>query len=88
MQSVKMFMRQVGTPNGAMGVVSVQEVEEELEYKYLSQGFEVFETHYLGEVRDENGNALGYKMMFVLTGGGEPREPAVAQKPKSLKDVK
>jgi len=86
MQSVKLFMRAVG--DAAPGVVSVSELEDELEYKYLSQGYEVFETHYLGEVRNDQGDALGYKVLFVLIGGGEPRKPAVVEKPKSLKDVK
>ena len=85
MQSVKLFMRAVG--DSAPGVVPVSELEDELEYKYLSHGYEVFETHYLGEVRNDTGNILGYKVLFVLVGSGEPREPAVAKKPKSLKGV-
>lgn len=89
MQKVKLFMRQVGAPDAALGVVSTEELETELEYKYMTQGYELFETHYLGEVRNEHG-AIGYKVLFVLVRGEENTEGLVTAKAKrreSLKDA-
>jgi hypothetical protein len=63
MQSVKLFMRQVGS---GVGVVPVSEVEDEVERKFTAQGYSLFETHYLGEVRGDNGEVLGFKVLFVF----------------------
>lgn len=84
MQSVKFFMRQIGIPGN--GVQSVEEVQDELEYKLLSLGYVVSNSHYLGDVKDTGGNVVGYKVMLVLT--KEDGEQAVAPKaPKTLKGV-
>lgn len=70
MQKVKLFMRQVGNPDPALGIISTGELEADLE-KY--QDYEVFNTHYLGEVRNEHG-VVGYKVLFVLV-KNEEKEP-------------
>ena len=66
MQEIKLVMRQIGVPNGTTaengGVVSSQEVEAYLEYNYLSNGYKLQDSHYLG-LAD---SGAGYKMMFVL----------------------
>ena len=82
MQKVKLFMRQVGNPDPALGVISVGDLEDELE-KYTSQGFALFETHYLGEVRTDHG-AVGFKVLFVLVKDEETAEVA-PKKRESLK---
>jgi len=76
-------MRAVGAPNAALGIVPMDTFEEELEYKYLSQGFNVLATHYLGEVRSDSGGALGYKVMLVLQ---KEDAPKTASK-QTLKDI-
>lgn len=82
MQTIKLFMRAVGAPNAALGIVPMDTFEEELEYKYLSQGFTVLATHYLGEVMGDGG-ALGYKVMLVLQKEDTPK-PVSKQ---TLKDI-
>jgi hypothetical protein len=59
-------MRQVGIPNSESGVVSAAKFEEEIEYKFTSNGYELHDSHFLGDVRDASGNSLGYKMMMVF----------------------
>ena len=85
MQTIKLFMRAVGGSNAALGIVPLDEFEDELEFKYLSQGYMVFQTHYLGEVRGEAGNVLGYKVLLILQKEDVPNKPAVAK--PTLKDV-
>ena len=63
MQSVKLYMRQVGS---GVDLVPASEVEDELERRFASQGYSLFETHYLGEVRGDNGEVLGFKILFVM----------------------
>ena len=66
MQEIKLVMRQIGVPNGVPaeegGVVSSQDVEAHLEYNYLSNGYKVQASHYLGAAE----NGMGYKVLFVL----------------------
>ena len=78
MQSVKLFMRQIGVPNPSMGVVSAEEAESDLEFNYLSNGYKLFATHDLGSVRDASQNEVGYKLMFVVVKDEET--PAVKAK--------
>lgn len=68
MQEVKYFLRAIGTPspNGDNGVVSPDEAEADLGYKYLSQGWTLNSTHYLGSIRDDKGNDAGYRVLHVL----------------------
>ncbi len=87
MQEVKLFVRFFGIPNPGMGVVSPEEAEDELEYKWLSQGFKVFSTHYMGEV-NPSGEVIGYKLLLVLVRDTEVAPiQEVPQKPKTLKDL-
>ena len=80
MQSVKFIMRQIGIPNGEAGVVSAAEFEEEVEYKFTSQGYEIHTAHYLGDVRDGSGNVLGYKELLIFVKDEEPKPPLPARK--------
>lgn len=82
MQSVKPYMRQIGIPNGEVGVISAAEFEEEIEYKFTAKGYEVHSTHYLGDVRDGSGNTLGYKVLMIFV-----KDDAPAEKRKTLKEV-
>lgn len=68
MQEVKYFLRAIGTPSPTLGeaVVTAAEAEADLGYKYLSQGWTLNSTHYLGSVRDEKGNDAGYRVLHVL----------------------
>jgi hypothetical protein len=77
MQSVKLFMRQVGS---GVGVIPVSEVEDEVERKFTAQGYSLFETHYLGEVRGDNGETLGFKVLFVFVKDSEPVEATKSSK--------
>ncbi len=66
MQSVRFVVRQIGVPNPAADVYSAQEAAEYLEYQYTSQGYVIQDTHYLGEVKGQGGETLGYKVMVVF----------------------
>lgn len=67
MQSLRVVVRQIGIPNKAAEIYSVAEVTEYIEYQYLSQGYTIQNSHYLGEVKSPRGEIQGYKMMFILT---------------------
>jgi hypothetical protein len=79
MQSVKYFLRTIGVPSKSMGIVSTEEAETELDYKYLSQGWKVQDTQYLGALRDEKGNDIGYRVFHVLV----KEKPEVTVKDKT-----
>ena len=64
MQSVKMLLRQVGNPTGDGQIISSQELEEYIKFNFTSNGYEVNSTHYLGEVKDHEGNTQGYKVLL------------------------
>ena len=66
MQSVKLFMRQIGVVNPALDIVSAEEAVSDLEFNYLSNGYNLNATHYIGAVRDASGNEVGYKVMFIV----------------------
>lgn len=67
MQSVKLAVRNVGNPHGALGVVTAQQLEQDIEYNFTSKGYELKESHYLGAVPNPEGNGIqGYKFAFVF----------------------
>lgn len=66
MQKVKIVLRVVGTPSAGLGVVSGEEAGKTIEEKYTSDGYVIQNSFYVGDVKDANGNVLGYKLMFVL----------------------
>jgi hypothetical protein len=59
-------MRQVGIPNAEAGVITAAAFEEEIEFRFTSNGYTLHDSHFLGDVRDASGNSLGYKMMMVF----------------------
>lgn len=59
MQKFKFIMRQIGDKDSLLGILPVNEVEEYLEYQ--TQGYELHSTHYLGEVKREDGRVAGYR---------------------------
>lgn len=66
-QKVKLFMRQIGVPDQTLGVVSAEDAEEELEYRYLSQGYRLLSApSYLGDVRNSNNGVQGYRFAVWL----------------------
>lgn len=64
MQPVRVAFRQIGVPNHAADVYSPEEVEQDLAFKYAD--YDLFNTHYMGEVKDKQGNVVGYKVMFIF----------------------
>ena len=66
MQKVKYFLGTFGIENVNFGVKSAEQVEADLGFKYLSDGWAVESSHYLGAVRDQVGNDIGYKILHVL----------------------
>ena len=79
MQSVKITMRQIGVPNPQMDIISSEEFENHIEFNFTTNGYEVQDTHYLGAVVDGSGNAVGYKVLFVMV-KNEEEKPAKAGK--------
>ena len=85
MQSLRLVVRQIGEPSPAQDVFSAQQVAEYIEYNYLSDGYRMQETHYLGEVKDPKGNLMGWKVMFVLVRDADT--DSVSQKKEKVKDA-
>ena len=67
MTKIKHFLRTIGQPNDALGIMAAEDVEAELEYKFLNQGWLLLKTDYLGAIRDKDGNEVGYRYMYFLT---------------------
>lgn len=61
MQSVRLLVRQIGISNSELNIISESELNEYIDYQFTSQGYELHSEHYLGDVRDGNGNIQGYK---------------------------
>lgn len=78
MQSVKYFLGTFGTPNPEFGVTSAQEVEDRLRSQYLSNGWSIQSTQYVGAMKDTTGAEIGYRILHVLVKEDQPvtvREP-------------
>jgi hypothetical protein len=71
MQSVKLFMRQVGVPHIGLDVKGVSQVEEEIAYQFPDH--ELQESHYLGPVIDDKNNVIGYKVLFIFVKNTQPK---------------
>lgn len=86
MQEVKYFLRAIGNPavdpQGTYGIVSAADAETELGYKYLSDGWTIESTSYLGAIRDDKGNEIGYRIFHVLVRGGVEVKQVKAKEPK------
>lgn len=78
MQSVKVYVRQVGLQNKELDIVSAEDLSLEIEYKYTSVGYVLQSSSWLGEVKNGNGDTLGYKVGFVFV--KEVDNPAEAKK--------
>lgn len=67
---VKYFLRAIGNPaadpNGTHGIVSASDAETEIGYKYLSDGWKIESSHYLGAIRDDKNGEIGYRIFHVL----------------------
>jgi len=66
MQTVRYFVRAIGDKGQGMGIVSAKEAEDDLNYNYLSTGFAIQSTQYLGAMRDQQGNEVAYRLLHVL----------------------
>jgi hypothetical protein len=67
MQSIKMLLRQVGSPSAGGDIISGEDLEEYVRFNYGAQGYELHSTHYLGEVKNDQGATQGYRVMLFLT---------------------
>lgn len=74
MQTVRYFVRAIGDKGQGMGIVSAKEAEDDLNYNYLSTGFEIQSTQYLGAMRDQQGNEVAYRLLHVLVKSEEPKK--------------
>lgn len=79
MQSVKYFLRAIGDASKGMGIVSSQDAENDLTYNYLSQGFVIQSTSFVGTIKDQEGNDAGYRVMHVLVKDEEPKKVTVRE---------
>lgn len=90
MQEVKYFLRAIGDvskdPTKALGIVSAADAESDLGYNYLSKGWKIQGTHYVGAIRDDKGNEFAYRLMHILV--REDYEPAVVEASSEVKDPK
>jgi hypothetical protein len=87
MQKVRLFVRQVGVPDQSLGVISAEDFNVELEYQYLSQGYTVIDSHYLGEVKNSNGANQGYRFALLLSRDEGDRVTAASKNEKAVDDV-
>lgn len=61
---VKLYVRQFGLPSAEYDVKSVEEVEEDIAYKFI--GYKLQNSLFLGNVQDGQGRTVGYKMLFIF----------------------
>jgi hypothetical protein len=87
MQKVRLFLRQVGVPDPNLSVISADDFNVELEYQYLSQGYVVADSHYLGEVKNSSGSNQGYRFALILVKDEGDRVVAVTKNEKAVDDV-
>lgn len=80
MQSIKFVVRRLGTPNTELDIHSPEETSQYVAYQYGSQGYELKETHYLGEVKNAQGGVQGWSVMMVLVKNEEEAVKAKAGK--------
>lgn len=84
MQEVKYFLRAIGDPaadpQGTYGISSPNDAETELGYKYLSDGWTIESTQYLGSIRDDKGSEIGYRIFHVLVREAEVKTAKVKDK--------
>ena len=66
MQKVKYYLGTIGAVNPEQGIRSAEQVEADLGFKYLSDGWRIESSHYLGAIRDTTGNDIGYRIFHVL----------------------
>ena len=66
MQSVRYFLRAIGDTSKGAGIVTASQAEDDLNYNYLSQGFNLFSTQYVGAMKDGEGNEVAYRVLHVL----------------------
>lgn len=66
MQKVRIALRTVGIPSKGLGVESGSDASKSLEDEYTSDGYVIQNSLHVGDVKDTNGNVLGYKLMFVF----------------------
>lgn len=85
MQSLKIVMRAVGTPTTDGSVVSGSDAEEYIQYQYLSKGYTIQSTQYLGPVKSKEGTDEGYRLLFVLV-KDEASHASVAAEDKKKKE--
>lgn len=87
MQSIRTVVRQLGTPNPQLDIYSADEISEYLQYQY--PGYELKDSHYLGEVKDGSGNVQGYKFAYVLVKSDVTEQTVVSAKQgrKAKKDA-
>lgn len=82
MQEVKVVVRQIGIPDVQLDVISPDDLNEYVAYQYTSQGYNLVGVpNYLGEVKNGNGNVVGWKFALWFA-----RDEA-ATKVKAKKDA-
>ena len=87
MQQVKYFLRAIGKPSPTVdeSVVTSSDAETDLAFNYLSQGWTIQSTHYVGGLRDAANNDIAYRILHVLV----REEPEITVKePIAGKDKK
>jgi hypothetical protein len=87
MQKVRLFVRQVGIPDPSLDVISTDDFNQELEYQYLSQGYRVFDTAAMGDVRNSNNGVQGYRFGLWLVKDEGDRVQAASKSEKAVDDV-
>ena len=66
MQSIKTILRQIGNPSAGGDVISGDDLEEYVKFNFGSQGYKLHSTHYLGEVKNDQGATQGFRVMLFL----------------------
>jgi len=75
MQSIKVVMREIGdTPNA----ISPADLDEYIKYQLTSEGYEIWKQ-VEGEIRDQDGRFLGYRLLFTFVKEEEPVKSAKAK---------
>lgn len=84
MQSVRLLIRQIGISNPELNIISEPELNEYIDYQFTSQGYDLHSQHYLGDVKDGNGNIQGYKFALWFV---KPSEVVANYKNANTPDI-
>jgi|SRR5690348_7357550 len=75
-QQTKTFIATIGPASTPDGTMTPAEFDSTLYQKYLSVGYTVLISHYVGEHKGEDGRIQGVRILVILVRDYEDKKPA------------